>query len=215
GQRATDIRDAHRLPAVAAVPVRDDDLVGDRTGQQVPEHVHAPRRVVLDRRSMEVPEPLKREAGQSGTGDNQISRVEPVRQQWAGPDRQQDRDWRPERHHLLCPLMIVAQVIVEERDVVVRQAGREPERDEGRRDDPRSVEPGGSCRRHYTSSTCGLTAGGPSYSTGMRTRIGRSRVYSSRTCAARPALRPTMKISLAAAAGYPRSCRTAAIAPST
>ena len=64
-----------------------------------------------------------------------------MRQQWAGPDRRQDRDRRAKRYHLLRPVMVVAQVVVEERDVVVRQSGREPERDEGRRDDPRAVEP--------------------------------------------------------------------------
>ena len=46
-------------------------------------------------------------------------------------------------------------------------------------------------------------------------RIARSRLYSSMTWADRPAVRPMMKMSFAASAGYSRSNRTPAIAPST
>ena len=47
--------------------------------------------------------------------------------------------------------------------------------------------------------------GRPSYATGMRMRIGFSRVYSSITCAVSPATRPIMKISLAIGGRKPRS----------
>ena len=75
---------------------------------------------------MQVAEPLEREAREPGAGDNQIARVEAVREQRPGPDRQQDRHRRAHRHHLLRPLVIVAQVVVEERDVVVRKPDASP-----------------------------------------------------------------------------------------
>ena len=67
-------------------------------------------------------EPLECEARQSRAGHDQMRGIEPMGEQRARPDRQQDRDRRAERHHLLGPLMVVAQVVVEERDVVVREA---------------------------------------------------------------------------------------------
>jgi len=138
---------------------------------------------------------------QAGAGNDQIARVEAVREQRPRPDRQQNRNRCAHRHHLLRPLVIVAQVVVEERDVVVRQPGRQPEGDERRRNDPGSVERTRRSGHRGTSSAGSSTAAGPSYTTGMRTRIGRSRAYSSMTCAASPAVRPTMKINFAAAAG--------------
>src|SRR5205807_1522105 len=81
GERAANVRDAHRLTTISAVPVRDDDLVRDWTRQEVPEHVHAPRGVVLDRGSVQVPEPLKREARQPRTRDDQVSGFETVSEQ--------------------------------------------------------------------------------------------------------------------------------------
>ena len=63
------------------------------------------------------------------------------RREKRAPIRGHKRDRRAKRDHLLRPLMIVAQVVVEERDVVVRQSGGEAEGYKARADNPGTVEP--------------------------------------------------------------------------
>ena len=53
-----------------------------------------------------------------------------------GPDRQQHGDRRAERNRLLRPAVIGAEVIEEERDVVVRKAAGDAEGEEAAGDDP-------------------------------------------------------------------------------
>ena len=91
--------------------------------------------------------------------DDQPARAPARDDHRAGPDRQQHGDRRAQRDRLLRPAVIGAEVIEEERDVVVRKAAGDAEGQEAAGDDPGAAERARFANRSHeqTAARVGLS----------------------------------------------------------
>src|SRR5688572_22022636 len=112
----------------------------DRSGQEIADHVETPRAEIFPGCAAQPREPLKGAESHAGADDDQQTRTDSRHDDGTGPDGQQHRDRRAECDELNGPAVIVAEIVEEEGDVVVRETSGNAEREKTRGDDPPAVK---------------------------------------------------------------------------
>ena len=139
-QADADIHDAHRLAAIQPEPMRNDQLMRDGPGEDVAQRVKHPKSVIDVKRAAHVGEPSEGEHGQDCADQNQLARAEAMDDDGAEPDGERRGQRKSESDVGARPVKLALEIVVEESDVVVRDAYREAEAEEGGGGDPPAKE---------------------------------------------------------------------------
>src|SRR6185312_8628011 len=134
------VDDTHGRSAFHAEPVRDDDLVRNRAGENVAGRVQNPQPVVQPQHAVHVPEPEKSEERERGADQDHLARAEAGDEQRPGPDRQQRGYWKSQCDLRPRPAVSPLEIVVKESDVVVRDPYGDAEREKSPGGDPPAMK---------------------------------------------------------------------------
>src|SRR5260370_42446091 len=120
--------------------MRDDQLMRNGAGKKVADRVDHPEAVVNGKRATHFGEADKGDDGEDCPHQDQLAGTETMDDHGAEPDGERGRQRESKYDIGARPEKLALEIIVEESDVVIRNADRKAEREEGRGSDPPAEE---------------------------------------------------------------------------
>src|SRR4029077_2338500 len=111
-----DVHNSHRFAAAEPEPMRNDQLMRDRAGENIADGINNPKSVVNSECSAHVGEAGERDAGEHRSNQDQLARAEAMDDHGAKPDGESSGEREAERDVGARPLELALEIVVEESD---------------------------------------------------------------------------------------------------